>query len=213
VWHGGSPVDPEARSGSKPADVQRLSRQEKSMLKRNCFLGMGLAVCAAAGLIGSGCNVAGAGPATVGGGDGPGAEAPRSAGQVDPSMIRVVFVNETGAVVDTQFYVSANAGGDDADSLFVPANRVTDRIGVAGTGLLIPLVSDRLELVCATGMQLGVDGGRFLDRDTGEELGVGTRRVVEQGLVFDCGAEIVFTYKSVGEDFTVAVDHGGGGAE
>ena len=53
---------------------------------------------------------------------------------------------------------------------------------------------------------MGVAGGVFLDAELGTELGVGTPRVVQEGLVFDCGAVITFTYKIEGARYTAVVD-------
>ncbi len=123
------------------------------------------------------------------------------------ASVLVRFMNETNAVVEAQFHATLDAIGGSAESLFVPQNLVTDDIGVAGTGLLIPRSADTIEWHCSDGLVVGVAGGRFLDPDSGAELGAGTSRIIQQGLVFDCGAAITFTYQETGYGFTVSVSH------
>ncbi len=171
------------------------------MVDRKCSDGMGLLLVLATVGLGGGCET-GVAPLA-----GSGAGAPVPATADDESLVRVSFVNETDTVVETQFYVLPQGAGATVDQLMLPNNLVTEGVGVAGTGLLIPLTADHIEVACEDGLTLGVAGGRFLDPDTGEERGRGPARVVQQGLVFDCGAEIVFTYKAQGGGYTVVVDH------
>jgi len=122
----------------------------------------------------------------------------------DATTVVVQLVNETTVVVETQFYAAANLTNPSPADLFVPENLMTNGVGVASTGLLIPRTADDVEIPCTQNLVLGVAGGRFLDPDLGTEIGQGTRRIVPAGWVFDCGAVIVFTYK--GESIGYSVD-------
>ncbi|MBN1513003.1 MAG: hypothetical protein JXB13_13390 [Phycisphaerae bacterium] len=123
------------------------------------------------------------------------------------ASVLVRFVNETNSVVEVQFHATLDDIGSSEESLFAPQYLVIDGIGVAGTGLLIPRSADTIEWHCSDGLVIGVAGGRFLDPDSGAELGTGTPRMVQQGLVFDCGATITFTYQETGYGYTVSVSH------
>ncbi len=123
------------------------------------------------------------------------------------ASVLVRFVNETDVVVEAQFHATFDDIGGSVESLFVPAYLVVDDIGVAGTGLLIPKSADTIKWHCSDGLIVGVAGGRFLDPNSGAELGTGTPRILQQGLVFDCGATITFTYQQTGYGFTVSVSH------
>jgi len=124
----------------------------------------------------------------------------------DKSVVDVQFVNETAAVVETQFYATNDPVEPTAEALFVPANLFMEDVGVAGLGLLNPESFDAIAFECTENLVLGVAGGAFLDPDLGTELGVGPPRIVQEGLVFDCGAMVTFTYKIEGDGYTVVVD-------
>lgn len=137
----------------------------------------------------------------------PDVDSPSVAPPADDSVVAVLFVNETTAVVETRFYATNDPIEPTADALFVPANLFTEDVGVAGLGLLDRESFDAIEFRCTENLVLGVAGGVFLDPDLGTELGEGTPRIVQEGLVFDCGAVITFTYKAEGDGYTVVVDH------
>ena len=143
-------------------------------------------------------------PGDGSGSGGDGSNAPPVEPPADATTVVVQLVNETTAVVETQFYAAANLTNPSPADLFVPENLMTNGVGVASTGLLIPRTADDVEIPCTQNLVLGVAGGRFLDPDLGTEIGQGTRRIVPAGWVFDCGAVIVFTYK--GESIGYSVD-------
>jgi len=110
----------------------------------------------------------------------------------EPLVVRLA--NTTAVAVDAQVYVSTNAFDNTADTLFVEENLFSEGIGLAATGLLAPTTTDIAEMACTTGFVLGTAGGSFRDPETGAELGKGTPRILQQGLVFDCNAQITFMY-------------------
>jgi len=123
------------------------------------------------------------------------------------ASVLVRFVNETDVVVEVQFHATLDDIGGSADALFVPQYLVIQDIGVAGTGLLIPKSADTIKWPCTDGLIVGVAGGQFLDPNSGAELGTGPARIIQQGLVFDCGATITFRYQETDAGFSVAVSH------
>jgi len=117
------------------------------------------------------------------------------AGQPPPSrIVTVQLANLTNAAVETSLFVSTNALADPLTELFVPQNLFTDRVGVAATGLIPPLDVDTIDIECGDELTIGTSDALFLDQETGDELGQGNRRIVQLGLVFDCGDEITFIY-------------------
>jgi hypothetical protein len=121
-------------------------------------------------------------------------------------FIALNLVNLTTATVEAEVFVSTNALENPTEDLFVSENEFTDMVGIAATGLLAPLSSDDVEIPCTADLVVGTAGGRFLDNETGELLGTGTQRVLQQGLVFDCGARVTLLYRSEGDDvFTVDI--------
>jgi len=69
----------------------------------------------------------------------------------------------------------------------------------------VPQSTDSVEVPCVDGMVVATTGGVFRDPDTGEELGTGNQRILQQGLVFDCEAEITFVYRLEGDVYEVVV--------
>lgn len=116
-------------------------------------------------------------------------------GQEPPARIVTVnLANLTNAAVETSLYVSTNALAAPLTDLFVPQNLYTKRVGVAATGLIPPLDVDSVDIECGDELTIGTSDALFLDQETGDELGQGNRRIVQLGLVFDCGDEITFVY-------------------
>jgi hypothetical protein len=161
----------------------------------------------ACGVLALGCATTATPSADAEPGTEPDPQTPSGDPASDDNRVSVVLVNETQNVIDAQLYATSEPIDPDPEFLFVPEFALTDNVGVAGTGLLIPLSADTIQIDCAPDLLIGVNGGRFLDRDTGEELGTGSIRVVQQGLVFDCGATITFTYKESERQYSVIVDH------
>jgi len=115
------------------------------------------------------------------------------------------LANLTDAAVDTELFMTTNATSNAMAELFVEENRLIDGVGIAATGLLAPLSSDEIALPCTEELTIGTSGGRFLDQETGEVLGTGTVRILQRGLVLDCGDEISLLYHRDGETYAVDV--------
>ena len=109
-------------------------------------------------------------------------------------VVTLRLANLTEAAVEAEIYISTNAAHNTTETLFVEENLFTEGIGLAATGLLAPLSTDAAEMACTNGMVLGTAGGTFCDPQTGAELGAGAPRILQQGLVFDCNAEITLVY-------------------
>ena len=71
--------------------------------------------------------------------------------------------------------------------------------------MLVPNSTDSVQVACVADMLVATTGGVFRDPDSGEDLGTGPERILQEGLVFDCGAEITFVYRMVDDEFTVVV--------
>lgn len=126
------------------------------------------------------------------------------AGSANRVTIRLVNASPTMAV-DVQLYATGGVVNDLNADLFAPAHQLVSGIGFAGYGLLESGNSDTVVLPCDDALVVGTLGGRFLNEDTGDELGVGTRSVFFQGSQFECGATLTFTYTPVGNGFQTTV--------
>jgi hypothetical protein len=115
------------------------------------------------------------------------------------------FANLTDEAVLADVFVSTNGSDLTPETLFVPANQLVDGVGLASTGVLVPQSSDTVEVACEPGTVVGTSGGVFRDPDSGADLGVGASRILQEGLVFDCGAEITFVYRLEDDGYTVVV--------
>jgi len=119
--------------------------------------------------------------------------------------VAIRFANLTDLAVLADVYVSTNGEDLDPDVIFAPANQLVDGVGLASTGVLVPQSTDQVEVPCTPDMVVATTGGVFRDPDSGDELGVGAQRILQEGLVFDCGAEITFVYRDENGVFTVVV--------
>ncbi|MCB9866444.1 MAG: hypothetical protein H6816_07405 [Phycisphaerales bacterium] len=154
---------------------------------------------AATGLFGTGCTVV---PSTPDNGD------MDTNGTPQPTpgpSVAIRFANLTDLAVLADVYVSTNGADLSPDALFVSDNLLMDGVGLASTGVLVPQSTDSVEVPCVDGMVVATTGGVFRDPDTGEELGTGNQRILQQGLVFDCEAEITFVYRLEGDVYEVVV--------
>ncbi len=120
-----------------------------------------------------------------------------------PSAVTVQFINQSTAnALDVQFFASAAPIGDDVNTtLFDPANRVTQDIGFAGTGLIPAGETDEITLNCDAAVSVGTLGGLFKNPDTGEEIGTGEARVAEIDLQYYCGEVVTFGFRPSGATF------------
>lgn len=125
---------------------------------------------------------------------------PRSAPgieETDQAVVRVRFLNLTSAnAVDVEFYASNEPVATLPEDLFVPANRITASIGVAGTGILQPANQDAIDFPCTPTLTLGTQGGSFVDNETGEPRGMGTARWAQEQPLGLCGGVVTFVYSS-----------------
>ena len=137
--------------------------------------------------------------------NGSGDDADRQRDDVGIDTVLVAFVNLTSVDVDTEFYASNEEMTDVEAELFVPANRIQVGIGVAGTGILLSGTDDSIEVPCTDDLVLGTTGGTFKDPDLGTSLGTGDVRILTEGLVFDCGDTLTFTYSEDNGEFTVDI--------
>ena len=123
---------------------------------------------------------------------------PRSAPgieETDQTVVRIRFLNLTSAnAVDVEFYASNEPVATLPDDLFVPANRITASIGVAGTGILQPANQDTIGFPCTSTLTLGTLGGSFVDNETGEPHGTGTARWIQEQPLGLCGGIVTFVY-------------------
>ncbi len=131
-------------------------------------------------------------PGNTGGGDGNTGENPVPE---DKKIVSLRMANLTDAAVDVEIYVSSNGEHITPETLFVEGNLYTDGIGLAATGLLAPDSADSVDIECSEGMVIGTTGGTFYEVETGEELGVGSARILQHGLVFDCGARVTLVFR------------------
>ncbi len=127
-------------------------------------------------------------------------------GDVVTIRFRNLAVNEA---VNVEFYATDDQLEDLPDDLFVPANRITANIGVAGTGIIEPMDADSIEFPCTATLTLGTTGGSFADNETGEPRGVGTPRWAQQGPLGLCHGVVTFEFSGDGVDFRTALTIGG----
>jgi hypothetical protein len=125
----------------------------------------------------------------------------------DEDRVVVVFRNLTDKAVITDFYLSGTDLQTLPGDLFISANRYTSGIGVGGQGTISPLAEDEIRLGCTTHLALGTTGGRFVDNDSGVELGTGDQQYYYNGPLNLCGREITFEYYEDDEgEFHTEVD-------
>ena len=121
---------------------------------------------------------------------------------VAPEEVLVQFRNYAEAeAVNVEFYATNEPLETVPEQLFHEANRVTNSIGVAGTGIVQPLRVDAITFPCTENLTLGTTGGTFSDNETGEVRGAGTRRWVQEGPLALCGHVVTFEFRPDGERF------------
>ncbi len=120
--------------------------------------------------------------------------------------VELRLLNLTSSALEAQIFLGTNGPDETPGSLFVPANLFTERIGLAATGLIEPAGSDTALIDCVDGLVIGTDGGKFLDVETGQELGTGEPRLLSRGFVFDCDDEITLIYRFTNGGYKVEVN-------
>ncbi len=129
------------------------------------------------------------------GGNGPG-----------PNTVTIRMINATpNRALDVQIYATNQAVNNLDTEFFIAANQQLAGIGFAGSGILAPGTDDVISIPCENALIVGTLGGRFLNEDTGEQVGTGTRYVLFQGSQYACGSTITFTYTLAGAGFTTGL--------
>jgi len=122
----------------------------------------------------------------------------------DSTVVRLRFRNlSTDNAVDVKFFVSPQALANLPDDLLVDANRLTENIGLAGSGLLAPGEVDAITLACGESLIVGTRGGDFRDAESGASAGQGPVRFAVQGAQFACGDTVVYSFDDSGGTFRV----------
>ena len=128
--------------------------------------------------------------------------------EVGPT-VTVRFVNlSLNAGVDVAFYATNEAVEVLPDDLFVETFAVSSGIGFVGLGILGPGGTDSIDFPCSETLTLGTTGGVFLDNETGEVVGEGTPRWVQEGPVGLCGFAVTFSYVPNGDSFETVLTVG-----
>ncbi|MBU0641302.1 MAG: hypothetical protein KKB50_20785 [Planctomycetes bacterium] len=120
-----------------------------------------------------------------------------------PDPVAIELVNQTGYVLDANFFISATA--TDATSLFVPGNKYTDYT-TRPSRTMEPNGSASFELDCDLVAALGV-----LEPVFSNEIGIGGGRSTDQifrlrDQEYDCGSRLRFTYYVEADVFHVRVE-------
>lgn len=121
----------------------------------------------------------------------------------DPvQAVTIRFENATTmAAVDVEFYATNDEIDTLPDDLFVSGNLFKENIGVAGSGLIQPLMFDQIEFPCTNDLVIGTTGGTFLDNESGEDLGTGTQIVAQETLLGLCGGTVTLLYFREGSEY------------
>lgn len=123
-------------------------------------------------------------------------------GSTEPTTVTLRLINETGATIDPQIFVTGGAITD-PDDLFVSGNAFT-RFGVGNRGLLGDFDSDSISFDCTDARIIGTRGGLFGD-DLENPDGVGQRRILGQDTNFECGETITLRFGVSGGVFVTTV--------
>lgn len=130
---------------------------------------------------------------------------------VPNSSVEVRLRNLTADIaVDVQLHVANGPLVDVPAELFVDENFFGSGIGLGGNGRIGPGEEEVFDLDCNTGLTVGTKGGSFLDVETGEILGTGDQRWLQEGAQFSCGTVIVIEYRGETDNFTTSLSLLGG---
>ncbi|MGB0715027.1 MAG: hypothetical protein ACPGXK_04060 [Phycisphaerae bacterium] len=117
------------------------------------------------------------------------------------SVVTVRFVNRSiNAAVDVEFFSTQTADLALPNGLFDASFSIQRDIGLAGTGILPPTVTDTIDLPCTENLTLGTQGGLFSDASSGDPLGSGDARWLEDGPIGLCGSVVTFEFIPRGAD-------------
>lgn len=118
--------------------------------------------------------------------------------------INFANVSDTEAV-NVDFYVSYDRLDAMPGALFVAGHYYTEGVGVAGTGVVEPRSTDTIVMDCTDLFSIGTTGGRFVDGETGESLGAGAPRWLQEGPLAICDGEVTFAYRSEAGGFNTTI--------
>jgi hypothetical protein len=122
------------------------------------------------------------------------------------ATVTVRFANITpDAAVDVQFFALQKRDALLPDELFVEENAITRDIGLAGTGILPPAVTDSIEVPCGSDLIIGTQGGIFSDAQTGDVLGLGDSRWLEEIPLGLCGSIVTLEFAPAGDGYASRV--------
>lgn len=122
------------------------------------------------------------------------------------NKVTVRFINLTeDQAVDVEFYVEQEPIDNIPDDLFVAGNLITRSIGVAGSGLVPPRTADEISLDCNPDLIFGTRGGRFLDAESGDLVGEGEPRWVQEGPLGLCGTVVAIEFFRDGSGFRTGI--------
>lgn len=125
--------------------------------------------------------------------------------QVDTNLVSIRFLNQSSQALDVQFYATATDLINPADVnsvLFTSANHIVANIGFAGSGLIPAGDSDEITLACAGAHTLGTLGGRFVNENSGEQVGTGQQRAFSINLQYNCGDTLSIIYSGSADGYT-----------
>lgn len=127
----------------------------------------------------------------------PPSETPDAVGDtaIADDTVLVSFRNQTvEEAVDVQFYATNEPLDTLPDDLFVEENRVTRSIGLAGSGIIEPGMTDAITFRCTENLTLGTAGGEFTEAETGDQRGLGAARWAQQEPLGLCGSVVTFEF-------------------
>lgn len=114
---------------------------------------------------------------------------------IESPVVTVHFRNLTSnTAVDVEFFLTKEPVGTLPDDLLQEPFRRRAEIGVAGTGIIEPRTEDIVTIECGPHLILATAGGRFLDNDSGEQVGTGPARWVQESALGICGHSVAFDF-------------------
>ena len=130
---------------------------------------------------------------------------------VPSRVVEVRLRNLTADIaVDVELHVSSEPVANLPDDLFAEENFFGVGIGLGANGRIGPGQQEVFDVDCDEGMAIGTLGGSFLNAETGELLGSGNQKWLQEGAQFNCGAVILFEYRGEVDDFSTLLSLLGG---
>jgi len=121
-------------------------------------------------------------------------------------LVTIHFANLSSTeAVNVDFYVSYDRLEVIPNSLFTAGYYYTEGVGVAGTGVVEPRSTDTIEIECTDVFSIGTTGGRFVDGETGDSLGNGKPRWLQEGPLAICDGEVTFVFRSEDTGFNTTI--------